>query len=172
VEWAAVDLSADDAQRPPADWGQMLRRGMVRRCPRCGSGKLFTTWWSIKDRCPRCGLRFVREEGYFTGVYLVNFGVVLAVLFVVVMAFALYAASNPRSSVVLPLVIGSVIAVVLPIAFYPFARTIWIALDLAMTPMDIEEILEAAEADDAADDDGPTGATGTPGAAGPPDPPA
>ncbi len=142
-----VDLSADDAGRPPPDWAAMLRRGMRRRCPRCGSGGLFRTWWSIRDRCPRCGLRFVREEGYFTGVYLVNFGVVLAVLFVVVMAYAVYLAENPGTSVVPALVVGSAIAVVLPLVFYPFARTIWIALDLAMTPMDLEEILDAAEAD-------------------------
>lgn len=39
--------------------------------------------------------------------------------------------------------------------FYPFARTLWSALDLAMTPMELDEILEAAEASDepAAPDD-------------------
>lgn len=147
-----MDLSADDAQRPPPDWGLMLRRGAIRRCPRCGSGGLFRTFFSINDRCPRCGLRFVREEGYFTGVYLLNFGFVLAVLFIEVMAFALYAASEPDASVVPALVGGIVIAVVLPIVFYPFARTLWIALDLAMTPMDLEEILDAAEAEPGADD--------------------
>jgi len=147
VEWSAVDLSADDAQHPPPDWAQMLRRGARRRCPRCGHGRLFRTWWTIRDRCPHCGLRFVREEGYFTGVYLVNFGVVLAVLFVVVMAYAIYLANDPGASVWPALIVGSVIAVVLPVVFYPFARTIWIALDLAMTPMDLEEILDAAESD-------------------------
>lgn len=148
-------LTSHDAEQPPPDWARMLRRGLVKRCPRCGGGKLFRTWWSIKDRCPTCGLRFIREEGYFTGVYLVNFAFVLAVLFLYSMGFALWIGSNPRASLVPVLVIGVVIAIVLPVVFYPFARTLWSALDLAMTPMELDEILEAAEASDepAAPDD-------------------
>jgi uncharacterized protein (DUF983 family) len=141
-----VHVSPSDATRPDADWSLMLRRGLIRRCPRCGGGKLFRSWWSMRDRCPRCGVRFVREEGYFTGVYLVNFGVVLAVLFVMVMGVALWLGTHPNSSAVPFLVAGTVIAVVVPIAFYPFARTIWAALDLAMTPMELDEILDASEA--------------------------
>lgn len=139
----------------------MLRRGAIRRCPRCGGGRLFRTFWSIRDRCPRCGLRFAREPGYFTGVYLVNFGVVLAVLFVVVMGFALWLGNDPNASLVPPLVIGVAVAVILPIAFYPFARTLWSALDLAMTPMELDEILDAVEATD--DDEPGAGSTGSEG---------
>ncbi len=142
-----VPATPSDITRPEADWSLMLRRGLIRRCPRCGGGELFRTWWSMRDRCPRCGLRFVREEGYFTGVYLVNFGVVLAVLFVMVMGVALWLGSHPDTSTVPFLVAGSAIAVVVPIAFYPFARTIWAALDLAMTPMELDEILDASQAE-------------------------
>jgi hypothetical protein len=102
----------------------------------------------MRDRCPRCGLRFVREEGYFTGVYLVNFGVTLAVLFVLCMALALWLGSNPDTPAVPFLVGGAAIAVLVPVLFYPFARTIWAALDLAMTPMELDEILDASEAED------------------------
>ena len=136
------------AARPEPVWALMLRRGLIRRCPRSGGGKLFHTWWSMRDRCPRCGMRFVREEGYFTGVYLVNFGVVLAVLFVMCMAVALWLGSHPDASALPFLVVGALIAVAVPIGFYPFARTIWAALDLAMTPMELDEILDATEADD------------------------
>lgn len=143
-----VPISPSDAARPEADLGLMLRRGLVRRCPRCGGGGLFRTWWAMRERCPRCGVRFVREEGYFTGVYLVNFGVVLAVLFVMVMGVALWLGGHPDASALPFLVAGTVIAVVVPVVFYPFARTIWAALDLAMTPMELDEILAATEAED------------------------
>jgi len=157
-----VHVSATDATRPEADLGLMLRRGLIRRCPRCGGGRLFRTWWSMRDRCPRCGVRFVREEGYFTGVYLVNFGVVLAVLFAMVMGVALWLGSHPDASALPFLVVGTVIAVVVPVVFYPFARTIWAALDLAMTPMELDEILDAsqAEADADGEPDGDTDASG------------
>ncbi len=139
---------------PPPDWGRMLRRGLVKRCPRCGGGHLFRTYWSIHDRCPRCGLRFVREEGYFTGVYLLNFSLVLAVLFVMVMAFAVWRSGHPDGSVVGVVGVGVAVAVLLPILSYPFARTTWAALDLIMTPMELEEILDSVEATDR-DDEGP-----------------
>ncbi len=149
-----IGVQPEDAARPQPTVGQMLGRAARRRCPRCGSGGLFRTWWSIADRCPRCGIRFVREEGYFTGVYLVNFSVVLAVLFVLIMGATIYMSGHPGTSLVPFLVSGSVLAVVVPLVFYPFARTIWAALDLAMTPMELDEILDAAEADAPADVDG------------------
>jgi uncharacterized protein (DUF983 family) len=160
-----VHVSPSDATRPDADWSLMLRRGLIRRCPRCGGGKLFRSWWSMRDRCPTCGVRFIREEGYFTGVYLVNFGVVLAVLFVLVMGVALWLGTHPDASAVPFLVGGTVIAVVVPILFYPFARTIWAALDLAMTPMELDEILDASEAEAEADGDAPHGGDETTGRA-------
>ena len=33
-------------------------------------------WARPRVRCPNCGLRFEREEGFFTGVYLVNYSFV------------------------------------------------------------------------------------------------
>lgn len=142
---------------PPPDWGRMLRRGMVKHCPRCGQGRLFRTYWTIRDRCPRCGLRFVREEGYFTGVYLLNFSLVLVVLFAMVMAFAVWRSGHPDGSMVGFVAAGVAVAVLLPILSYPNARTTWAALDLIMTPMELEEILDSVEAADRDGDlDGPS----------------
>lgn len=145
-------LTPADAEVPPPEWAEMLRRGARRRCPRCGGGHLFRTWWAIRDRCPHCGLLFAREPGYFTGVYLLNLSAVLAVLFVVVMAFAVWLSEHPGASLVPPMAVGGMLAVGLPIVFYPFARTLWSALDLAMTPMELDEILDAAVATDEGDD--------------------
>jgi uncharacterized protein (DUF983 family) len=39
-----------------------LRRGLRRRCPHCGEGRLFTGW-SLRDRCSVCGLVFVNNPG-------------------------------------------------------------------------------------------------------------
>lgn len=149
------NLTPASAEEPPADWAQMLRRGARLRCPRCGEGGLFRTYWAIHDRCPTCGLLFAREPGYFTGVYLLNLTAVLAVLFVIVMGFAVWLSEHPGASLVPPLAVGGVLAVAVPIAFYPVARTLWSALDLAMAPMELDEILEAAEASDEDEADEP-----------------
>jgi uncharacterized protein (DUF983 family) len=39
-----------------------LRRGLRKRCPHCGEGRLFSGW-SQRQRCSHCGLVFVRNPG-------------------------------------------------------------------------------------------------------------
>lgn len=141
---------------PPSAWGPMFRRALLRRCPRCGSGGQFLGYWRLRDRCTGCGIRFVREEGYFTGVYLVNFAAVLVVLFVMIMAFAIWWGREGEAPLVPALIVGGVVAVVLPVVLYPWARTVWAAMDMIMSAPDEQEAAEAAAAV-AADEDGPTG---------------
>ena len=35
-------------------------RGLTRRCPRCGRGRLFRRFYALPKRCSICGLDFVR----------------------------------------------------------------------------------------------------------------
>ena len=39
-----------------------LRRGLRKRCPHCGEGRLFSGW-SHLERCSICGLVFARNPG-------------------------------------------------------------------------------------------------------------
>src|SRR6185369_12782944 len=47
----------------PTPIGVALRRGLRRRCPRCGVGPLFR--WGIKtyERCSSCDLLYQRDRG-------------------------------------------------------------------------------------------------------------
>jgi uncharacterized protein (DUF983 family) len=120
-------------------------RGLRRRCGRCGSRGILDGWFRLREHCPTCGYRFKREEGFFTGVILVNFMFTLGVLWVLLMGFVLWRAAADESGTVVPsLVAGMVLAVVLPIVFYPVAATTWAALDLVMRPLEPEEEAEAA----------------------------
>ena len=42
--------------------GTALRRGLRRRCPHCGEGRLFSGW-AQRRRCSICGLVFVPNPG-------------------------------------------------------------------------------------------------------------
>jgi uncharacterized protein (DUF983 family) len=42
--------------------GTALRRGLRKRCPHCGEGRLFSGWSQL-ERCSHCGLVFVRNPG-------------------------------------------------------------------------------------------------------------
>ena len=129
---------------PP--FGRMLLRGMIRRCPRCGTGRLFTRWFRMVDRCPGCGYRFNREEGFQLGGYVINFGVTESLVCLVVAGYIIAAAANPNATI-WPVVVGGFLAaVVTPVVFFPFSRTIWAAIDLALTPLDVVEQAEAETA--------------------------
>ena len=120
-------------------------RGVRRRCGRCGWRPIGDGFFGLQEHCPNCGYRFRREEGFFTGVYLVNFSVTIAILWVVVMAYTLWSAIRDESGALAPvLAVGVAIGVLVPIAFYSTAATTWAALDLVLRPLEPDEEAEAA----------------------------
>jgi len=139
------DFSADDVLRPRSTWDVMLKRGFRKRCPRCGAAGLFDSWFRMKARCPGCGYLFEREPGFFVGAYLINFAFTEGLLFLMIMGFVFVLATNSDASIVAPLIVGGMLAVIGPIVFYPFARTIWSAIDLAMAPLELDEIVAAGD---------------------------
>jgi hypothetical protein len=79
--------------------------------------------------CPRCGLRFERDEGYWTGALAMNLaltGTVFAVVFV-----ALVAVTAPNVPVAPLLAVLVPITVVGPVLGYPISKTLWVAVDRA-----------------------------------------
>lgn len=123
---------------------KLLGRGLFRRCPRCGGGKLFSNWVTMKPRCPRCGMCFEREEGFFLGAFVVNFGVMLISLAAFI-AIAV-AITLPDPDPVKLAAGGVVVGIVVPIFFYPMSRTFWSAIDLIMKPLEPGEVASAATA--------------------------
>lgn len=144
-------FGVDDVLGGPPPWPVMLRRGLRRRCPRCGGRGVFHSRWRLLDRCPSCGYRFEREPGFFLGSWFVNFMVVELVHFVLVMGFILWKSGHPDAGLLVPIGVGVATGVSLPIVLYPWAQTVWAAIDLAMSPLELAEIVDAADAADAAD---------------------
>jgi len=83
----------------------------------------------MKQDCPRCGLHFEREQGYWAGALAINIiatGGLFSVVFV-----ALLIATIPHIPVAPLLAILVPIAVLGPIVYYPFSKTVWVAIDRA-----------------------------------------
>jgi uncharacterized protein (DUF983 family) len=107
----------------------LFARGLPRRCARCGSGKLFRHYLSMVPDCPGCGLHFEREQGYFAGALAINIiciGGLFAVSFLVAMILTV-----PDVPVPLMLAIFVPMMALGPIVWYPFSKTIWVAVDRA-----------------------------------------
>ena len=118
----------------------MLGRGVLRRCAACGGGDLFIGWFRMRDRCPGCGYVFAREDGFSLGAVLMNFAVTEALLALVgIIPLIVVLASNPDADV-LPVSLAAASAVMLgPMAFAPFSRTLWVALELIFRPAGTRE---------------------------------
>jgi hypothetical protein len=88
----------------------------------------------MSERCPRCGHLYERESGYWVMAIVINTAVMealFAVLFLTVVV-ATMPDVDWRSLLVALVVTNGIF----PIFFYPFSKTIWVAIDLYMHPSD------------------------------------
>ena len=109
---------------------RLVGRGVRLRCPRCGSGRLLASWFRLKSECPTCGLALDRgEHDYWLGAYAVN--LVVAEFAAAALVVALVISSWPDVPWTLVQFGGAGLAILMPIFFFPFSRTLWLALDLA-----------------------------------------
>jgi uncharacterized protein (DUF983 family) len=129
----------------------MLWRALTLRCPHCGGGPVLATWFRLKERCPRCKLHLHREEtDYFLGAYMISlmamellFGVGFLIVLLVTWPNPPWRAIQWGGVVVLAA--GVLLA-------YPFAKTLWLAIDLIFRPVSSSE-LGWNKGDDTLDDD-------------------
>ena len=118
----------------------MFARGAVKHCPRCGQGHLFNGWWTMKERCPRCGLHFEGrpEEGHMLGGMTINIGLTAGTLILGMFIYIVVLATSDGGGPPLWFVVATsaALAVILPLLFYPFTKTIWVAAEIWMSRFD------------------------------------
>jgi uncharacterized protein (DUF983 family) len=112
---------------------RLFGRALLLRCPRCGRAPVLDGWFGVRPRCHACGLRFDRgEPGYFVGAGCLNLIVAELVFAVGLLAVLVLTWPNPPWNGML--YAGIALMVLMPIVFFPFSRTIWIAFDLTFRP--------------------------------------
>jgi len=82
--------------------------------------------------CPSCGLRFSREEGYFTGAMYIGYALAVAGIAAIAGVLRLSVASAWTLTMVLG--IASLLFTPLVPAAFRFARVLWIHVDRALEP--------------------------------------
>jgi uncharacterized protein (DUF983 family) len=123
------------ADRP--DFGTILGRSLRLRCPRCGGGKLFRSYFRMNAECPQCKLRYERAPGYFLGSMYINYGLTTLLMTVAYVALVFGAGLSNRE-VLAPLL---VFVVLFPVAWFRHARSLWLGMDCYFdrTDFDLDE---------------------------------
>ena len=96
----------------------LLWRGLLLRCPFCGKGKVFRSWFKMYEQCPVCHFVYEREDGYFSGALAINLVVSELLLAVAVTPIAAMVGLNPSIPILPILLIGASLTIVLPFIFY------------------------------------------------------
>jgi hypothetical protein len=91
----------------------------------------------MAERCPRCRFRFQREPGEWLGSWFLN--ICAAQILVVALVIGAVVAFYPTPPIAVVAVVGVIGAIAFPIGFFPYSRTIWVAIDLAMRPLELSE---------------------------------
>jgi uncharacterized protein (DUF983 family) len=113
----------------------LFSRALLLRCPICGHGGIFQSWFKLKDQCPTCKWVYARgESGYQLGSMLLDLVIPLIVWFFGF--FGILIATWPTPPWTL-LQWGSVAFIIgAPLLLYPFSHTLAIALDILVRPAD------------------------------------
>jgi len=109
------------ASWPEGYWRTVLWRGLRLRCPVCGIGGLFRSFFVMRDRCESCGVGFAREHGQWVGSLDIN-TFVCAFLLMIGVGF------GPLWSLRTSLIVWISAAVLVPIATFRFVRGVWTAI--------------------------------------------
>ena len=114
-----------------------MLRGLRRRCPLCGERGIFSSWFVLRDRCPTCNYPTNRVDDQWIGALgmntIVSFGLLLGAICVG------FAVTYPDPPVAVLLTVALLIAVVVPVAFFPISKSLWSAIDMAMRPPDPDD---------------------------------
>lgn len=106
---------------PEGYWRKVVWRGLRLRCPVCGKGRLFRTYFAMYENCTCCGVGFAREHGQWVGSLDINtFGVALLLM--------IGAAFSPSWSLRVSLIVWCTAAVIVPLITFRFARGLWTAI--------------------------------------------
>jgi uncharacterized protein (DUF983 family) len=106
---------------PAGYWRVVVLRGLRLRCPVCGRGRLFATYFKMNANCPCCGVGFAREHGQWVGSLDIN-------TFVVAFGLMIASAFAPDWPLPITLVVWGAAAIVVPLVTFRFARGLWTAI--------------------------------------------
>ncbi len=102
----------------------LVRRALARRCPACGRGAIFRSYFKMNRACPSCHVIFWQDPGEGLGAMYLDYAVAVVVFIVgwLILAF------GTRLSDLAQIVILAGAAGASVIVAFPFTRSAWTML--------------------------------------------
>jgi uncharacterized protein (DUF983 family) len=119
-------------QPGPLTPSRVVLRGLLRRCPLCGSGEIFQGWFRQAERCPRCNYPTTRVDDQWIGSLGINTMVSFTLLITVIAVGFTVTYPDPPVATLLVVAVG--VAALFPVFFFPISKSLWSAIDMAMRP--------------------------------------
>ena len=66
---------------------ELVKRGLKKRCQRCGEGEVFSRWHAVKPSCESCGLELQAREGNCWGFVYVSTAVLTGFFFIAMLLY-------------------------------------------------------------------------------------
>jgi uncharacterized protein (DUF983 family) len=117
-------------RRPDDRFRPLLRNALRLRCPVCKAGPIFPGFMTMTRTCPACSAGIEREHGYFLGSIYFNYG--LTCILCAVLYFGMLLGLGMSRAVALWSAVAA--AVLFPLWFWRYARSLWLMLDQYMDP--------------------------------------
>jgi uncharacterized protein (DUF983 family) len=121
AEAAAQRAAAGDAEPRVPGW-TLLRRALGRRCPRCGRGAVFASYFRMNSRCSECGAVFWVDQGEWLGAFVIDWACATGTAIVVWIALELAFRKLPQIGEIA--IISACVMVSLFVTF-PWSRSFW-----------------------------------------------
>ena len=126
-------------ERPVRHALLLFWRAIRLRCPNCGGGPIFRSWFRVRPYCASCGLPIERgEQGYQVGSYMFN--IIAAELIFVAVFLGVVFITWPSPPWLLLQYGGIALMILAPVIFYPFSKTLFLAFDLLFRPATRDEL--------------------------------
>ena len=75
-------------QRQTPIWLTAMQRGYRKRCPQCGVGELFKSWYTLHDHCASCSLPLDARDGdTWASMYITSAGITGVFLGIMIFLF-------------------------------------------------------------------------------------
>lgn len=97
-----------------------IGRGLRLRCPVCGIGRLFVSFWRMREACPQCGVSWSREA-----IWLGSMDINLTLSLLLILGSLLFL---PELDLERELIVLGGAAIVLPALLFRWVRGVWVSL--------------------------------------------